>query len=100
MKQNILFLLICLLINQFVLTLQSVYKRVCVYPNWSVLRPSKLARMFPEDINPKLCTHIHYAYANINVRTLDLMPSLRQDVLNGEHGDVNKLYYTFFYVKL
>lgn len=69
----------------------SDYKRVCVYPNWSVLRPVKIAKMYPEDIKPTLCTHIHYAYANINVRTLELMPSLRQDVLSGEHGAVNTL---------
>lgn len=64
------------------------YKRVCVYPNWSVLRPVKSARLFPEDIDPYMCTHIHYSYANINVRTLELMPSLKQDTLNGSHGTV------------
>ena len=27
-------------------------------------------------------------YANINVRTLELVPSLKQDVLDGDHGAV------------
>ena len=30
------------------------YKRVCIYPNWSVLRDSNMARIFPEDIDPFL----------------------------------------------
>ena len=68
--------------------IENLYKRVCVYPNWTVLRPIKIAKLFPEEIDPFMCTHIHYAYANINVRTLELVPSLKQDILNGSHGAV------------
>lgn len=64
------------------------YKRVCVYPNWSILRESNMAKIYPEDIDPNLCTHIHYAYANIDVRTLQLSPSQYQDFNSGEHGAV------------
>jgi hypothetical protein len=62
------------------------YKRICVYPNWSVLRESVLARIYPEDIDPFLCTHIHYAYANIDIRTFELMPSQYEDNHNGSFG--------------
>lgn len=64
------------------------YKRVCIYPNWSILRDSNMAKIFPEDIPPDLCTHIHYAYANIDVRTLQLVPSQFQDINSGDHGGV------------
>lgn len=84
----ILTLLICISDQQMISNKNSLYKRVCVYPNWSVLRPIAIAKMFPENIDPNICTHIHYAYANINVRTLELVPSLKQDVLDGDHGAV------------
>jgi GH18 family chitinase len=71
--------------------IDNLYKRVCVYPNWTVLRPKKIAKLFPDEIDPYMCTHIHYAYANINVRTLELVPSLKQDTLNGSHGAVRNL---------
>jgi hypothetical protein len=64
----------------------GVYKRICVYPNWSILRDSVLARIYPEDIDPFLCTHIHFAYANIDIRTFQLMPSQFEDNHNGTHG--------------
>ena len=91
------------------------YKRVCIYPNWSVLRDSNMAKIFPEDIDPHMCklclfssiflislmifylnsifwlkkgTHIHYAYANIDVRTFQLSPSQFQDFNSGDHGAV------------
>jgi hypothetical protein len=34
------------------------YRRVCIYPNWSILRESNMAKIYPEDIDPFLCTHI------------------------------------------
>jgi hypothetical protein len=68
------------------------YRRVCVYPNWSILRDSNLAKIYPEDIDPNLCTHIHYAYANIDVRTLQLSPSQYQDFNSGDHGAVCDFY--------
>jgi hypothetical protein len=68
---------------------ESEYKRVCIYPNWSILRDSNVAKIFPEDIPADLCTHIHYAYANIDVRTLQLAPSQFQDTNSGDHGGVS-----------
>ena len=63
------------------------YKRVCVFPNWSILRDSVMARIYPEDIDPFLCTHIHYAYANIDIRNFQLTPSQYEDFKSGIHGD-------------
>ena len=73
------------------------FKRVCVYPSWSTLQESDLASLKPEEIDPFLCTHIHYAYANLDLRTLQLVPSQIEDVKNGEHGDVilRKLTFNF-----
>lgn len=71
------------------------YKRVCMYPNWSILRDSNMARIYPEDIDPNLCTHIHYAYANIDVRTFQLAPSQYQDNNAGDHGAVSFLLFLY-----
>ncbi len=68
---------------------QSNYKRVCIYPNWASLRTNKQAQLFPENIDPHLCTHIHYIYADIDVRTLKLIPSLPEDIKSGKHGGVS-----------
>ena len=64
------------------------YKRVCVYPNWSTIRESNVSQLIPEYIDPFLCTHIHYAYANIDLRSLQLTPAQQEDNKNGTHGDV------------
>ena len=38
--------------------------RVCYYTNWSQYRDAPM-NYFPEDIDPSLCTHIIYAFAQI-----------------------------------
>ena len=41
---------------------------MCYYTNWAQYRPSKW-QYFPENVDPNLCTHIIYAFANmINMR--------------------------------
>jgi len=40
-------------------------KLVCYYTNWSQYRPG-LGKFVPENIDPRYCTHIHYAFAKIN----------------------------------
>ena len=59
-----------------------------------------MARIFPEDIDPFLCTHIHYAYANIDVRTFQLSPSQYQDFNSGDHGAVSLKLFTNIHFKL
>ena len=40
------------------------YVRVCYYTNWSQYRPG-LMKYFPENVDPSLCTHVIYAFAEI-----------------------------------
>lgn len=39
------------------------------FTNWAQLRPTG-AEFYPEDIDPKLCTHVIYAFAKIENLTL------------------------------
>ena len=41
------------------------YKIVCYYTNWAQYRP-KPGSFFPENIDPKLCTHIIFAFAKLS----------------------------------
>jgi GH18 family chitinase len=63
------------------------FKRVCVFANWAAIRDSPISRIAPEDIDPFLCTHIHYAYANIDYQYFRIVPSLRQDTSISEIGE-------------
>ena len=38
---------------------------VCYYTNWSQYRKPDSEAFFPEDIDPALCTHIHFAFAHV-----------------------------------
>ncbi|XP_075897875.1 acidic mammalian chitinase-like isoform X1 [Nelusetta ayraudi] len=43
----------------------SSTRLVCYYTNWSQSRPG-LGKFLPTDIDPNLCTHLIYAFADIN----------------------------------
>ncbi|XP_067913406.1 acidic mammalian chitinase-like isoform X2 [Heterodontus francisci] len=45
-------------------SLVSSYKLVCYYTNWSQYRPEG-GKFFPENVDPCLCTHLIYAFANM-----------------------------------
>jgi len=46
------------------------FKVVCYFTSWGWYRPD-LVKFGPEDIDPKLCTHIIYAYATLDLDQLD-----------------------------
>ncbi|XP_051890536.1 acidic mammalian chitinase-like [Pristis pectinata] len=59
------------------------YKIVCYYPNWANKRGD--CKISPEEINPKLCTHLTYAYAYVDKN---------HQIVPGEEEDKN-LYVSF-----
>ena len=65
--KSILFLLFFGCVLHFQPT-ASEYVRGCYYTNWSQHRP-KGATFLPEDIDPFLCTHVMFAFAQINRTT-------------------------------
>jgi GH18 family chitinase len=52
---------------------------VCYYTNWSVYRQTNVPILYPDAIEPSLCTHIHVAFALINPVTLKIEPSEKHD---------------------
>ncbi|XP_078098324.1 acidic mammalian chitinase-like [Mustelus asterias] len=51
------------LLSEVYSVLDKDYKLVCYYTNWAHKRGD--CKFLPEDINPKLCTHLIYAFAVI-----------------------------------
>ncbi|CAF0941007.1 unnamed protein product [Didymodactylos carnosus] len=52
---------------------------VCYYANWSLYREA-MPILYPDQIDPTLCTHIHYAFADIDPLTLNIIPTELHDV--------------------
>ena len=52
---------------------------VCYYANWSLYRLPHTPILYPDYIDPSLCTHIHIAFALINPTTLKIEPSEKHD---------------------
>ena len=45
-------------------TSDNSYKRVCYFTNWAQYRPG-VGKYTVKDIDPKLCTHLIYAFAKV-----------------------------------
>jgi GH18 family chitinase len=54
-------------------------RRVCYFANWAPYRELN-PPLYPDDIDPSLCTHIHYAFAKIDPATLALLPTEEHDM--------------------
>lgn len=54
-------------------------RRVCYYANWAPYR-DLTPSLYPDNIDPTLCTHIHYAFAKVDPKTLALVPTEEHDM--------------------
>ncbi|XP_067863874.1 chitinase-3-like protein 1 [Heptranchias perlo] len=62
--RNILLLILgFILLSQ--LQMSSTYSLICYFTNWAQYRPG-IGRYMPEHIDPFMCTHLIYAFANMN----------------------------------
>ena len=50
--------------------LSGDYKIVCYFTNWATYRQGGDGKFDPEDIDPKICTHIIYGFAVLDQNTL------------------------------
>ena len=50
--------------------LSGEYKIVCYFTNWATYRQTGGGKFDPEDIDPKICTHIIYGFAVLDGNTL------------------------------
>jgi len=41
------------------------YRKVCYYTNWAQYRRTPQGKYFPENLDPNLCSHVIYAFANL-----------------------------------
>lgn len=55
---------ILLLVAVIAIGAKGCQRRVCYHTNWSQYR-AEAARFYPEDIDPFLCTHLIYSFANL-----------------------------------
>ncbi len=68
------------LIKFFIFQIENSDLRVvCYYTNWSLYREA-MPTLYPDHIDPLLCTHIHYAFADINPLTLAITPTEEHDI--------------------
>lgn len=57
----------------------GLHRRVCYFANWAPYRNLN-PPLYPDNIDPSLCTHIHYAFAKIDPATLSLVPTEEHDM--------------------
>ena len=65
----------------------SDFARICYFTDWAVYRAGK-GQFTPANIDPKLCTHIVYAYASLNPENYTIVMS--DQVTDMEKGKKNR----------
>ncbi|KAK3083361.1 hypothetical protein FSP39_020764, partial [Pinctada imbricata] len=74
------------LYNSFTFILARDFKRVCYFTNWSHRRAHIPTQYDITDIDPSLCTHINYAFADVDEGNLTLIHTNPDD----ENSTANK----------
>ncbi|GAB1602940.1 chitinase-3-like protein 1 [Argonauta hians] len=71
---------------------EDSFRRWCFYTNWSQYR-FREGKFLPQNIDPMLCTHISYAFANINNNELAAFEWNDEDSMwsQGMYSKVNQL---------
>ncbi|UJR31003.1 hypothetical protein I4U23_018514 [Adineta vaga] len=67
----------------FLLAAEQKFKIVCYFSNWAVKRPGG-GSMTPEDIDPCLCTHVIYAFSEMDNN--QLTPMEKHDLKDGNQA--------------
>ncbi len=62
----------------------------CYFTDWSQYRQG-LGRFVPSKIDPRLCTHLYYAFANINIKTRSPSPFDEINETMGMYEEFNRL---------
>ena len=54
-------------------------RRICYYANWAPYR-DLTPPLYPDQIDPALCTHIHFAFAKIDPKNFSILPTEEHDI--------------------
>jgi hypothetical protein len=54
-------------------------RRICYYANWAPYRELS-PPLYPDQIDPALCTHIHFAFAKIDPKNFSILPTEEHDI--------------------
>jgi GH18 family chitinase len=60
----------------------------CYFTNWAQHRKEEV-RFLPQNIDPNLCTHAYFAFANIDLDKLSLAPFESNDAPDGSDKPVS-----------
>lgn len=78
----------------FSLVVKSEYVIGCYYTNWAQHRKEEV-KFLPKNIDPHLCTHSYFAFANIDLDKMKLAPFEKNDVAEGAESTAPCLYEEF-----